>query len=53
MMRRYGPMHGKFKTLDAELEVKRTTKKAEFTAFVHHWEGYQSYNGSRRHQRNY
>ena len=29
-----GPMHGMYGTLDAELEVQRTTKRAELTAFL-------------------
>ena len=28
-----GPMHGMYGTLDAELEVQRTIKRAELTAF--------------------
>ena len=33
-MRRMGPMHGMYGTLDAELEVQRTIKRAELTAFL-------------------
>ena len=29
-----GPMHGMYGTLDAELEVQRTIKRAELTAFL-------------------
>ena len=29
-----GPMHGMYRTFDAELEVQRTIKRAELTAFL-------------------
>ena len=29
-----GPLHGMYGTLDAELEVQRTIKRAELTAFL-------------------
>ena len=34
MLRRWGPVHGMYGTLDAELEVQRTIKRAEVTALL-------------------
>ena len=33
-MKRWGQMHEMYVTLDAELEVQRTSKRAELTAFL-------------------
>ena len=41
------PMRGMCGTLDAEVEVQRTIKRAELTAFVCLQERCRSYNGSR------
>ena len=43
-----GPMHGMYGTLDAELGVQRTIKRAELTAFlVSLQETYRSHDGAR------
>ena len=43
-----GPTHGMYGTLDAELEVQRTIKRAELTAFLCLLkESHRSYDGAR------
>ena len=34
MMKRWGPLHGMYGSVEAELEVQRTIKGAELTAFL-------------------
>ena len=41
------PMHGMYETLEAELEVQRTIKGAELTAYLPLQESYRSCDGAR------